>query len=148
MKHKKRLAAQLLKTSSHKVRIAPGAQEDVSKAITRSDMRGLIAIGKIVKSTKNQHSRSGARKISEQKRKGRQKGVGTKKGKKYSSVTRKDRWVARVRTQRVFLRLLREKKLVTPKNYRHLYTRSKGGYFRNKRHIRLYMEEHSLIEKK
>lgn len=148
MKSKKRLAAQLLKTSPKKIKIAPDAHEDVKKAITRSDMRGLIAIKKVILVRSNQHSRVRARKTAEQKKKGRQRGRGSQKGKQYATVTRKERWMARVRTQRKFLKELREKGLLTPSSYRHLYARSKGGFFRNKRHIKLYMEEHSLVVKK
>jgi len=148
MKNKKALAARILKTSPKKVKFLTDALEDIKKAITRSDIRGLIAIKKITKSTKNQQSRVRARKISAQKRKGRQKGKGSKKGSKNSVVSRKEKWMAKVRTQRVFLKELKEKSLISNKNYRALYNKSKGGYFRNKRHIKLYMTEQHLIEEK
>ena len=146
MRNKKQLAARLLKTSPKKVRFIADALDDIKKAITRSDIRGLIAIKKITKSTANEQSRGHARKLAAQKRKGRRKGKGSKKGGKYSTVTRKQRWIAKVRSQRVFLKELRLKGLVSQKNYRSLYSKSKGGYFRNKRHIKLYMNEHHLIE--
>ena len=148
MKGKKSLAARVLKTSASKVRFATDALEDIKKAITKSDIRGLVAIGKIVKKGTNQQSRVRARKIATQKRKGRRKGHGTRKGGKNSIVTRKEKWMAKVRVQRVFLKELREKELLSPKNYRSLYAKSKGGYFRNRRHIKLYMSEHHLIDKK
>ena len=148
MKSKKRLAADILGTSPKKVKFAADALEDIKKAITRSDLRGLIAIKKIVKSKKNEQSRSRARKIAAQKRKGRQKGKGSKKGSKHSIVSRKEKWMAKVRVQRVFLKELRARKLVSVKNYRALYNKVKGGFFRNKRHIKLYLTEYHLIEKK
>jgi large subunit ribosomal protein L19e len=148
MKHKKRLAAKIMKTSPKKVKFAADALDDVKKAITRSDMRGLIAIKKITKSGKNLQSRASARKIAIQKRKGRQKGKGSKKGKKNSTLTKKDRWMSKVRVQREFLKELKEKNLVSVKNFRMLYRKSKGGYFRNKRHIKLYLTEHNLAENK
>src|SRR3989344_1359861 len=145
MKQKKILAAKLLKTSPQKVRFADDALEDIKKAITRSDLRGLIAMGKISKNRANEHSRSRARKIAVQKRKGRQKGKGSKKGSKNSVLTRKDKWMLRIRNQRRFLKELREKGLLSIKNYQLLYAKSKGGYFRNKRHIQLYLTENNLI---
>ncbi|MBT4804786.1 50S ribosomal protein L19e [Candidatus Woesearchaeota archaeon] len=148
MKSKKRLAADILGTSPKKVKFAADALEDIKKAITRSDLRGLIAIKKIVKSKKNEQSRSRARKIAAQKRKGRQKGKGSKKGSKHSIVSRKEKWMAKVRVQRVFLKDLKDKELVSVKNYRSLYNKVKGGFFRNKRHIKLYLTEYHLIEKK
>ncbi len=148
MRNKKNLAAKILKTSHQKVRFAEGALADVQKAITRSDIRGLIAVGKITIAKGNLHSRFNARKIAAQKRKGRQSGRGSKKGKKYSILSSKDQWMNKIRVQREFLKLLKEKSLVSPSSYRSLYLMSKGGYFRNKRHIKLYLTEHRLIEKK
>lgn len=147
MKSKKRIAAEVMKTSPGKVRFADDALEDIKKAITRSDFRGLIAVGKITKSGKNLHSRAGARKIARQKRKGRRKGRGSRKGSKYSIVNRKDQWVARIRAQRSLLKDLRDNEIVSKKTYQMLCAKSKGGYFRNRRHIKLYLREQNLIEK-
>ncbi|HIJ10981.1 TPA: 50S ribosomal protein L19e [Candidatus Woesearchaeota archaeon] len=148
MKSKKRLAGQILGVSPYKIIFAADALEDIKKAITRADIRGLIAIKQITKSQANQQSRSGARKIAAQKRKGRQKGKGTKRGSKHFVVTKKAKWMSKVRAQRKFLKELRERKLLTPTHYRALYRKSSGGYFRNKRHIKLYMAEQKMIEKK
>ncbi len=147
MRSKKQLAGKILKVSPKKVRFADDALDDIKKAITRSDIRGLIAIKKITKSTANQQSRVRARKIAAQKKKGRQRGLGSRKGGKYSIVSRKKQWMSKVRAQRQFLRELREKGLLTPTNYRSLYAKSKGGFFRNKRHIKLYITEQKLVEK-
>ncbi len=146
MKHKKKLAAKILKVSPKKVKFADDALEEIQKAITRSDMRGLIAVGKISVANQNQHSRAGARKVAAQKRKGRRRGIGSRKGTKHSVVTRKDKWISRIRAQRNLLKELRDKKLVSTQNYQMLYSKSKGGYFRNRRHIKLYLKEHHLIE--
>ncbi len=148
MNHKKTLAGKILNVSPNKVRFRGDALEDVKKAITRSDFRGLIAIGKIFKSGKNHSSRAGARKIAAQKRKGRQKGSGSRKGSKHSIVSRKEQWIAKVRAQRLLLKELRDKELLSKKDYRALYSKSKGGFFRNKRHIKLYLKEHNLTQSK
>ncbi len=147
MRNKKQLAGKLLKTSPYKVRFVSDALDDIKKAITRSDIRGLIAIGKITKSGSNEQSKARARKRASQKKKGRQKGRGNKRGKKYSIVSRKEQWMTRVRTQREFIKLLREKDVVSVSTYRMLYRKVKGGYFRNKRHIKLYITEQDLIQK-
>ncbi len=146
MKNKKKLAAKILNISPKKIVFSPDALDDIQKAITRSDMRGLIAVGKISTAKVNQHSRGGARKIAQQKGKGRQRGKGSRKGSKHSIVTRKEKWMVRIRAQRELLKELRDRNLLTTNNYRMLYTKSKGGYFRNKRHIKLYLKEHHLIE--
>jgi len=145
MNTKKRLAAKILKTSHQKVRFADGSLEEISKAITRADMRGLIAVGKIKKITPNEQSRVRARENAAQKSKGRRKGKGSRKGRKFSRISRKDQWMTKIRLQRVFLKELRERELLSPTQYRLLYAKSKGGYFRNKRHIKLYLSEQNLL---
>ena len=146
MKSKKRLAAEILKTSPKKIKFVREALEDIKKAITRSDIRGLIAIKQITKSNKPQQSRFRARKIAAQKKKGRQKGHGSRKGKKHATITKKEKWMIKVRVQRRLLKHLREKKLITPQNYRLIYSKIKGGFFRNKRHLKFYLEENKLLK--
>jgi large subunit ribosomal protein L19e len=148
MRAKKEIAAKIMKTSHKKVRFADDAIEDIKKAITRSDFRGLIAVKKIVKSGKNESSRVRARKIAAQKRKGRRRNAGSKKGSKHSIVSKKEKWVAKIRAQRDLLKELRDKELISKKDYQLLYSKSKGGYFRNKRHIKLYLKEHNMIRSK
>ncbi len=148
MKHKKKLAAKVLKTSPNKVKFAAGALEDIKKAITRSDIRGLVAVKKIVKDGKNLHSRAGARKIAAQRKKGRRGGFGSRKGSKYSIVNKKWKWINRIRAQRDLLKNLRDKGIISTQSYRMLCLKCKGGYFRNRRHIKLYLKEQNLIQVK
>lgn len=148
MRSKKRLAADILKTAPSKIRFADGALGDVSKAITRADIRGLIAIHKIFEDTTNQHSRARSRRILAQKRKGRRTGRGSTKGPKYSVMDRKTQWIRRIRSQRRFLKMLLQKKLLSMADYHQLYGKSKGGYFRSIRHIKLYLTEHHLVGEK
>lgn len=147
MNGKKILAGKVLKTSPGKVVFREDSLEDIKKAITRSDIRGLIAVGKIHPAHVSEHSRAGARRNLIQKRKGRRKGRGSKKGSGFAIVTRKETWMLKVRAQRHFLHELREKKLLSPTIYRSLYQKSKGGFFRNTRHIKLYINELHLVEK-
>ncbi len=146
MNPKKKLAAKVLKTSPGKVRFNESALEEISKAITKSDVRGLIAVGKIKKITPNEQSRTRARENAAQKSKGRRKGKGSRKGRKFAEISRKERWMTRIRLQRRFLKELKQKGLLSPANYHLLYAKSKGGYFRNKRHIKLYITEQNLIQ--
>jgi len=53
-----------------------------------------------------------------------------------------------VRGQRNFIKELKDKSLVEGKTYRNLYSKVKGGYFRNRRHIKLYLEENKLFIEK
>lgn len=147
MNSKKVLAARILKTSPGKIRFRADALDDVKKAITRSDMRGLIAVGKIYRAASSEQSHARARKIASQKRKGRRKGRGSRRGAKHATVPRKEQWMRKIRVLRAFLQMLRDKKLLTATDYRQLYLKSKGGYFRNKRHLKLYLTEQHLVKK-
>lgn len=148
MRNKKNLAGKVMKVSPHKVKFAEGALEDIKKAITRSDIRGLIAVKKIVKEGTNLHSRAGARKIAAQKKKGRRGGFGSRKGSKNSIVNKKTKWINRIRAQRELLKDLRDKSIISTQNYQMLCLKCKGGYFRNRRHIKLYLKEQNLIQVK
>ncbi len=53
----------------------------------------------------------------------------------------------KVRTQRKLIKLLKEKKIITPNLYRNLYSKVTGNFFRSRRHIKLYLEEHKLTKK-
>ncbi|MBT3298596.1 50S ribosomal protein L19e [archaeon] len=148
MINKKRLAAKILKVSPSKITFASDALEDIKKGITRADIRGLIAVKKIFKKGTNEQSRGRARKKKIQKSKGRQSGRGSKKGSKHSTLSKKAAWILKIRTQRKFIKELKERSLIDSTIYRQLYRKSKGGYFRNKRHIKLYLNEQNMINKK
>ena len=147
MKQKRQLAAKALGSSISKIRFEPSALEEIGKAITRSDIRGLAAVGKISIDKSAHQSRGRARMIQEQKRKGRRKGRGSHKGSKHSLVSRKEKHMHAIRAQRFFLQLLKDKGLVSVQQYHQLYAKCKGGYFRNVRHIKLYITEHQLVNK-
>lgn len=144
----KRLAASVLKRSKKKVSIDNSRLDDVKEAITRFDIKSLVKDGAIkVKAVKGP-SRVRIKKSNEQKKKGRRSGHGSRKGKATARLSKKDAWMTKIRTQREFLLELKANGLVENKVYRDLYNKTKGGYFRSKRHIKLYLEEHSLFIKK
>ena len=144
----KRISANLLKCGVERVYFNPKYLESIKEAITKSDIRLLISDNVIVRIPKKGVSRVRARKIATQKRKGLRKGKGSKKGTLNATITAKRRWINKVRIQRQFLKELKDKDLLVPGVYRNLYMKSKGGFFRSKRHIQLYIGEHNLINKK
>ena len=117
---------------------------EIKDAITKGDIRGLINKGHIVEIQKKGHSRGRTRKLLLQKRKGRRSGQGSRKGSISARLDKKSAWMSKIRTQRQFLKEVRDKSILTKKVYRKLYLMSKGGFFRSRRHIKLYMEEHKL----
>ena len=144
----KRLAATILKCSKYRVRLDGNRLEDIKEAITKVDIRTLIGQGAVYKIPEKGISRVRARKIKKQKVKGRQKGHGSRKGKKTARKPTKELWINKVRLQRKLLREMRFRNLITPKTFRSLYNKSRGGFFRSKRHIKLFIEEHNLVQKK
>jgi large subunit ribosomal protein L19e len=145
LKVQKRLAAQILNCSPDRVVFNDDMLDDIKQAITKRDLKLLIGDGAIFKKPGNFTSKVRARKLALQKRKGRRKGEGSKKGKFAARFKPKLTWMNLIRVQRVFLKLLLEKGILTRKAYRELYLKSKGGYFRSKRHIKLYLEEHDEL---
>lgn len=146
MNNKKQLAAKVLKVSPKKVIFQQEALEDITKAITRADIRGLIAVHKITVARKNLLSRGRARERAKQKKKGRQRGQGNRKGKANARWSQKRRWVMGVRTQRALLQELRQGERISRETYTELYRKVKGGFFRNVRHIKLHLKEYKLIQ--
>ena len=140
----KRIAADVLKCSTKRVRFDPEALESISEAITKEDIRVLIKDGAIQKQPVKGQSRVRANKRLVQKRKGRRSGPGSHKGKKTARLPSKKDWMNRVRAQRNLLKDLRESGEISRKDYRDLYAKSKGGFFRSRRHINLFIDEHNM----
>lgn len=147
LKIQKRLAGQILKRSPNKIRFDPERLEEVKEAITKVDVRSLINDNAIRAKPVKGVSRVRARKIQRQKSKGKRRGVGSRKGKFRARLPKKEEWMNRIRLQREFLRTLKDKKIIDSLTYRMLYKKSGGGFFRSKRHIKLYIEERELVKK-
>ena len=147
LKLQKRLAAYVMKCSPKRVWLDQEQTTDIKEAITKRDIRSLIGEGLIKEKRVQGTSRVRARKISIQKKKGKQKGSGSRKGKKTARISKKSIWMAKIRVQRAFLKEIRDKELISKADYHSLYSKSKGGFFRSKRHIKLYLEERRLIKK-
>ena len=142
----RRLAAQILKCGENRVRFDPERLEDIKEAITKTDVRSLIKEGAVSKRRMLSTSKFWARKIKEQKSSGRQKGFGSRKGKKTARLEPKMVWINKIRLQRGFIKSLRDKKLLTSADYHELYMKSKGGFFRSIRHLKLYTKERGLLK--
>ncbi|MGV8171088.1 MAG: 50S ribosomal protein L19e [Candidatus Woesearchaeota archaeon] len=149
LKVQKRLAAQIFDCSPDRVVFDNDRLEDIKQAITKRDLKLLMGDGAITKKPGNFTSKFRSRKLALQKHKGRRKGEGSKKGKFGARFKPKRTWMNLIRIQREFLKLLLDNNIITRQAYRELYLKSKGGYFRSKRHIKLYLAEHDelLVDK-
>ncbi len=143
----RRLAAQILKCGRNRIKFDTDRLDDIKEAITKTDIRSLIGNGIISKKRLLNTSRFWARSRKKQKGHGRQKGFGSRKGKKTARLNPKRAWMNKIRLQRRFIKSLRDKDAITIMGYHELYMKSKGGFFRSLKHLKLYVSERSLIKK-
>lgn len=143
----RKLAADILKIGTKRVWLDPERMTEIQEALTRDDVKNLINNGLIRAKQKTGVSRGRARKILQQKRKGRRQGIGSRKGKRGVRQNLKQQWVSKIRLQREFFRELKGKKLISVSTYRLLRSKSKGGFFRSPRHVKLYLTEKTLWQK-
>ncbi|VVB80909.1 50S ribosomal protein L19e [uncultured archaeon] len=148
MELQKRLAANALKCGPNRIRFDPEKRAEIKEAITTFDVKRLINKGIIIKLQSKGVSRARAKKIQSQKRKGRQAGHGSRKGKATARQNPKDTWIAGVRTQRKLIKKLRDNQLIDKQAFRDLYGKVKGGFFRSTKHIKIYIKEQEMIKRK
>ena len=147
LKPQKALAAKVLKIGKSRVWMSPDHLDEISLAIRRDDIRRLIHEGKIMAKPETGISRGRAKIIHKKKQAGLRRKDGSRGGKKYSVVSRKERWMIKIRAIRKHLRHLRKKEFIVPHDYRRLYVLSKGGVFENSRQIDSYIKLHKMERK-
>ncbi len=140
----RKLAAAVLNCGVNRVWIDPEKADEVSMAITRAEIRKLINDNAIKALPENSQSKGRSRILAEKKKKGRRVGPGSKKGAKYSVISRKTRWMNRIRAQRKHLTDLRERRIITVNTYRSLYRKAKGGEFRSIAELERYINDNNL----
>ncbi len=143
----KRLAAQILKCSPGRVWFNSNNLDEIKESITKLDIKSLIRQDIIKRKPAVGVSKVRARKIKLKRRKGRQQGQGSRKGKRTARLPKKKKWMNKIRVQRKFLKHLKEKGALGKGTYQDLYMKSKGGFFRSKRHLKIYIDEHGLSKK-
>ena len=141
----RRIRAEVMKVGKNRVWFDKKQLAEIKEAITKQDIRTLVSKNVIQARPEVGNSRVRARKRILQRRKGRQQGKGTRKGKRTARLSRKGAWMVHVRSQRRFIKELKSKNLIDVSTYRNLYGKVKGHYFRNKRHIKLYLTERHLF---
>jgi len=135
----KKLSARVLKTGISRVWLNPEKMKDIEKAITKWDIRKLVKKGDI----KNLPEKIKVKSLIKK----RKRGPGSRKGKKYSIVPRKRRWMSTVRPQRRMLKGLKSSGQLDNANYRKLYKLVKGGMFRSRAHLKLYIAQNNMLKK-
>ncbi len=143
----RRLAAAVLKCGQNRVWFDPTALEDIATAATKEDIRELIERGVIKRKPVKGVCRARINKKRMQKRKGRRRGHGSRKGKKTARMPRKRLWIIRIRAIRRRLRYLRDTGAIDRRTYRMLYRKAKGGEFRSVAHLNAYIEQMGLLKR-
>jgi len=141
----RRIAAQIMKVGLERVWFDEAELGEIAEAMTREDIRRLIHRGVIQKKQKKGVSRSRAKAVRAQKRKGRRRGHGSRKGRKFARLGSKRRWMSTIRPLRRTLRELRDKGMIDKAVYRKTYLRAKGGMFKSKSYLESYLKEHGMV---
>ncbi len=127
----KQLTARTLGVGVKRVKITN--EERAAEAITREDVRTLVKEKVIIITPIVGTSHGRARKLMARKKKGRGKGPGKRKGTRKVREGKKKVWMRKVRAQRKKLKELR------PQEYRNLYLRVKGGFFKSVKHLESFI---------
>ncbi len=129
--YQKKLAAKVAGVGLDRVKFDPEKVDMISEAITRSDIKRLIRSKAIRILPKRGTSRARSRE------RPKRKGPGRRKGGKYSRLSRKSRWINKVRALRRELRIMKEKGIIDISMYRYLYRRL--SRFESVNHLRSYV---------
>lgn len=140
LKNQKRMAAEILGCGVNRVWIDPNKIEDVADAITRADIRTAIDSGAIKALPVRGNSRGRIRHNLAQRRKGRQRGPGSRKGKAGARSPKKREWIQTIRPIRAELRDLRDTGKISKQTYRLFYRKAKGGQFKSRNHLLSHMK--------
>ena len=133
----KRLAASILKVGENRVRIKPDEVNRAIDALTREDVRGLIEEG-VLYALPYVGPRTKPRRT--------KKGRGRRRGTKYSRKGAKEGWMEKVRSQRKYLTELLASGDLTPKFKREVYLKIKGGVFKGKNALRIYLVDNGMLK--
>jgi large subunit ribosomal protein L19e len=126
LKYQKRLASDLLGVGESRIKFNPEKLEEISNAVTRRDIERLVKSGAIIVVPKKGVSRARVRK--------RKKGPGRRKGGKFSTLSRKRRWIRKIRALRKALRSMRDSGKIDRRTYRYYY--SKLANFHSVAHLK------------
>lgn len=141
LRSKRRLAASVMHVGVDRVIFDEEYSDLIQDAITRSTIRGLVGFGAIKAAPKKGTSQGRHRVKSLKLKRGRRQG--SFKGTSSARMARKDKWVAKVRSQRWRLKVAKERGVISKETYRKLYRQVKGGQVRDVKYLLGLMKEAS-----
>lgn len=137
----RKLASKVLKCGENRIWFDPNALEDIATAATKEDVRKLIEQGFVKRKPIKGICRARINKKRIQKKKGRRRGKGSLKGSRGARMSRKRRWIIRIRALRKALRKMKDSGEIDRTTYRILYRKAKSGEFRSVSHLKAYIEQ-------
>ncbi len=143
----RRIASDILGAGTSRIRIRTADIKKAEEALTRDDVRALIGSGIVYTLPAKGVSRARARIYAAKRAKGRKRGRGTVRGRKYATIPRKDSWMAKARAQRGTLRELVAKGRLAPEAHRPVYRMVKGQAFRSRAAMMTFLKESNLLVK-
>jgi large subunit ribosomal protein L19e len=146
LKNQRRMASELLDCGENRVWIDPNRAEDLADAITRADIRTAVESGTIKALPKAGISKARTRHNRSQRKKGRQRGPGSRKGKAGARSPTKRDWIQTVRPIRAELRDLRDSGKITKAVYREFYMKTKGGVFKSRAHLLTHLKTEGHLQ--
>lgn len=140
LRTKKRLVSRVVGVGVNRVRFDSDHLDDVTDAITRDSIRSLITANtiKIKPIVGTSRGRARLKKIQKRKRGTKQ---GSKKGRKGARIGKKKIHVAKVRALRYRLKVYKDRKEITNKEFWKLYKMVGGNTIRNVAHLRSLIDE-------
>ena len=140
LRAKKRLVSRIVGVGLHRVKFDNDHLDDITDAITRVNIRSLITANtiKIKRIVGTSHGRATLKKIQRKKRGTKQ---GSKKGRKGARVGKKRVHITKVRALRYRLKVSKDRKEITNKEFWELYKMVGGNTIRNVAHLRSLIDE-------
>ena len=140
LRAKKRLVSRVTGVGVHRVWFDSDHLDDIEDAITRQNIRSLLTANTIKIKSFRGTSRARAKRKRIQKKK-RGTGQGSKRGAKGARIGKKQVYVKKVRSLRYLLKVVKDRKEITNKQFWSLYKKVGGNTVRNKAHLRYLIEE-------
>ena len=140
LRSKKLLVSRICKVGVNRVHFDSDHLDDIADAITRENVRSLLTANtvRIKPIVGTSRGRAKVKKIQKKKRGVKQ---GSKKGRKGARVGKKEVYVTKVRSLRYRLKIAKERKEMTNKEFLDLYKKIGGNTVRNIAHLRILIEE-------
>ena len=140
LRAKKRLVSRIVGVGLHRVKFDNDHLDDITDAITRVNIRSLLTANtiKIKRIVGTSHGRATLKKIQRRKRGTKQ---GSKKGRKGARVGKKRVHITKVRALRCRLKVSKDRKEITNKEFWELYKKVGGNTIRNVAHLRSLIDE-------